>query len=162
MTGAPGADDRRREDSGVDDEFRSLMEGLRTTLPGVQVLFAFLLTLPLQRAFGDLRLADEIVYQVALVSAAASSVLLIAPSTHQRLRAVRGSVAREHEDHLRNAIHLTVAGTALAAVAICAVVFLASTLVFDDRLAALLTLLVGLLVLWTWFYLPLVHFRRSS
>ena len=31
----------------VDDQFRSLMEGLRTTLPGVQVLFAFLVVLPL-------------------------------------------------------------------------------------------------------------------
>ena len=33
----------------VDDQFRAILEGLRTTLPGVQVLFAFLLTLPLQR-----------------------------------------------------------------------------------------------------------------
>ena len=44
-------DERTQE---IDDQFRSLMEGLRTTIPGVMVLFAFLLTLPLQPAFADL------------------------------------------------------------------------------------------------------------
>lgn len=146
----------------VNDEFLALMEGLRTTLPGVQVLFAFLLTLPLQRRFADLRLVDEIVYQVALVSAAAASILLIAPSAHQRLRALKSGVERRHDAHLEVAIKLTVAGTVAAAIAICAVIFLASTLVFDDTIASALTMAIVALVLWSWFHIPLVRFRRDS
>jgi hypothetical protein len=154
--------ERSHEERDIDREFRALMEGLRTTLPGVQVLFAFLLTLPLQGAFQDLRLADEIVYEVALVSAAASSVFLIAPSVHQRIRALDRGVKREHRQHLQVAIRFTIAGTIAAAVAICAVMFLASTLVFDDYVAAISTTVIGGLVAWTWFQVPLGWFRREE
>src|SRR5690606_9604903 len=44
---------RRSVTTQVDDEFRSLMEGLRTTLPGIQIITAFLLTLPLYDRFDD-------------------------------------------------------------------------------------------------------------
>lgn len=156
------ADDDVPSRSDVEEQFRSLMEGLRTTLPGVQVLLAFLLTLPLQGAFADLRLFDQIVYQIALTGAATASVLLIAPSAHQRLRALRGGVGRQSSRHLRVAVRLTVAGTIAAAIAICAVVYLASTLVFDDTFAAVLTTAIAALVVWTWFEIPLVQFRNDG
>ena len=71
----------------VDDAFRAVLEGLRTTLPGVQVLFAFLLTLPLQQSFSSLATAEEVSFFVAFFGSAIASILLIAPSAHQRLRA---------------------------------------------------------------------------
>ena len=49
----PGTPDEAAavESTEVDDAFRALLEGLRTTLTGVQVLFAFLFILPLQASF---------------------------------------------------------------------------------------------------------------
>ncbi len=43
----------------VDDRFRALLEGLRTTIPGVMVLFAFLLTVPLATSFPGRRAASR-------------------------------------------------------------------------------------------------------
>ena len=81
----------------VDDQFRSLLEGLRTTLPGVQLITAFLLTMPLYDRFEDLTGAERAAYYVAFVSALVSSLLLMAPSSHQRLdsRRVRCGPARD-------------------------------------------------------------------
>ncbi|MGH8916632.1 MAG: DUF6328 family protein [Acidimicrobiia bacterium] len=145
----------------VDDEFRSLMEGLRTTLPGVQVLFAFLLILPLQTAFADLREVGRIAYDVAFFGSSVASVLLIAPSAHQRLRAPFTGVERRSRRHLRITVLLTIAGTVIFAVALTAAVFLVSTMVLDDRVAVGATILVTVVIIWSWFYLPLVTFQRA-
>src|SRR3546814_9832492 len=53
----------------VDDQFRSLLEGLRTTLPGVQLITAFLLTLPLYDSFADLDRDERVAYYIAFVTA---------------------------------------------------------------------------------------------
>ena len=104
-----------KTENDVDDQFRSLMEGLRTTLPGVQVLFAFLLVLPLQASFGEIRDVERIAYYVSFFGSAMASVLLIAPSAHQRLRAPVNGVERRSERHLQIAVSLTIAGTIIFA-----------------------------------------------
>lgn len=144
----------------VDDQFRSLMEGLRTTLPGVQVLFAFLLVLPLQASFGEIRDLERIAYYVAFFGSAMASVLLIAPSAHQRLRAPVNGVERRSERHLQIAVSLTIAGTIIFAIALSAAVFLISTLTLTDSLAVAATMAVAGIMAWSWFYIPLVTFRR--
>jgi hypothetical protein len=55
-------------------------------LPGVQVLFAFLLTLPFTQGWPRLGHTERIMYVVALSLAAVASGFLIAPSAHHRLR----------------------------------------------------------------------------
>jgi hypothetical protein len=149
-------------DNDVDDEFRSILEGLRTTLPGVQVLFAFLLILPLQSAFAELRDMERIAYYVAFFGSAMASVLLIAPSAHQRLRAPFTGVERRSKRHLRVTIFMTNAGTIIFAIALAAAVFLVSTLVLpSDSVAIGATAAVAAVVAWSWFYVPLVTFQRS-
>jgi hypothetical protein len=144
----------------VDDQFRAILEGLRTTLPGVQVLFAFLLTLPLQAAFAEIRDVERYAYYVAFFGSAMASVLLIAPSAHQRLRAPISGVERRSHRHLRITIVLTNAGTVLFAVSLAAAVFLISTLVLRQSLAFAATIAVTVVIAWSWFYLPLVSFER--
>jgi hypothetical protein len=144
----------------VDDQFRAILEGLRTTLPGVQVLFAFLLTLPLQAAFAEIRDVERYAYYVAFFGSAMASVLLIAPSAHQRLRAPISGVERRSRRHLRITIVLTNAGTVLFAVSLAAAVFLISTLVLRQSLAFAATIAVTMVIAWSWFYLPLVSFER--
>ena len=145
----------------VDDQFRSILEGLRTTLPGVQVLFAFLLILPLQTAFAEIRDIERVAYYVAFFGSAMASVLLIAPSAHQRLRAPISGVERRSRRHLRITINLTIAGTVIFAFALAASVFLISTLTLTDSVAIAATAAVAAVTAWSWFYIPLVTFQRT-
>lgn len=149
-------------DGEVEEQFRSLLEGLRTTLPGVQLITAFLLTLPLYERFADLVRAERVAYYVAFGSALVSSLLLMAPSSHQRVRGRGGSVARHSRRHLMVAVRLTIVGSALFAVALTASAFLVSSLVLGTGSAIAVTVGVGLVGAWSWFYLPLVTFRRDG
>lgn len=152
-------DDAARTD--VDDQFRAILEGLRTTLPGVQVLFAFLLILPLQSAFDGIRDMERYAYFVAFFGSAISSVLFIAPSAHQRLRAPITGVGRRSQRHLQATVKLTIAGTAIFAISLTASVFLVSTLVLTDSSAVAAAVAVAALIVWSWFYIPLVTFQRT-
>lgn len=145
----------------VDDQFRAILEGLRTTLPGVQVLFAFLLTLPLQSSFDGIRDMERYAYYVAFFGSAVSSVLFIAPSAHQRLRAPITGVGRRSERHLQTTVKLTIAGTAIFAISLTAAVFLISTLVLTDSSAVAAAVAVAALIVWSWFFIPLVTFQRT-
>lgn len=148
-------------DDQVDDEFRSLLEGLRTTLPGVQLVTAFLLTLPLYDRFADLDRMERAAYYVAFVSALLSSLLLTAPSSHQRLRADR-TVARRHRHHLDVAVRLAVVGSAGFALAITAVAYLVSSIVLGSAGGVVVAAVVAVVVGWSWYYLPLVSFRDDD
>jgi uncharacterized membrane protein len=147
--------------SDVDDQFRAILEGLRTTLPGVQVLFAFLLVLPLQASFAEIRDLERFAYYVAFFGSAMASVLLIAPSAHQRLRAPITGVERRSRAHLRITILLTIVGTVVFAVSLAAAVFLISMLTLTDSVAVAATGAVALVIAWSWFYVPLVTFQRT-
>jgi TctA family transporter len=149
-----------RTENDVDDQFRALMEGLRTTLPGVQVLFAFLLVLPLQASFTEIRDLERIAYYVAFFGSAMASVLLIAPSAHQRLRAPVSGVERRSERHLQIAVSLTIVGTVIFAIALSSAVLLISALTLTDSVAIGATVAVVAVLIWSWFYIPLVTFRR--
>lgn len=155
-------DTRRRPDEEVEERFRSLLEGLRTTLPGVQVLFAFLLAIPFQSRFRDLSDFQEGVYYVAFVSAAIASVLLIAPSVHQRVRAPVDGIARRSYGHLMTAVHLSIAGTVVFGLALVASAFLVTSLVYDDLIATIGVVAIAALMAWTWWYVPLVAFSRDD
>src|SRR5207302_2390848 len=67
-------------------ELIELLNELRVALPGVQVLFAFLLAVPFANGFPKLGKLDRHVFFAAFVAAALSTVLLIAPSSYHRLR----------------------------------------------------------------------------
>ena len=146
----------------VEDEFLALLEGLRVTLTGVQLITAFLLTLPLYDRFADLVRSERVAYNIAFGCGLASSLLLTAPSSHQRLRARHGRVARHSRRHLAVAVRLTIVGSALFGVALAAVAFLVSSLVLGTPIAIGMTAVVSLILGWSWFYLPLVTFERDS
>ena len=161
-SGTSAEDGRPVENDEIDDQFRALMEGLRTTIPGVMVLFSFLLVLPLQQPFGDIDDPNTIIFYVAFASAAIASVLLIAPSVHQRMRGPISGIKRKTWSHVLFATKLAIAGTISFLVSIAAVVYLVSSLVFSDWIAVAATVLLAVLASWSWFYLPLVRFKHDS
>jgi hypothetical protein len=158
----PNINDRDPSDEEVDDQFRALMEGLRTTIPGVIVLFSFLLILPFQQSFGDTSDLNKVVFYVAFATAALAAILMIAPAVHQRIRAPRSGIKRRTWSHVMFATKLAIAGTAAHVISITAVVYLVSSVVFTDAVAVIATVVVALIVAWAWFFVPLVTFRRDQ
>ena len=156
------AEEQDHDPEEVDDQFRALLEGLRTTIPGVMVLFSFLLVLPLQASFADLTGANRVVFYVAFVSAALSAVLLIAPSVHQRVRGPMTGIKRRSWSHVIYATKMAIFGTVTFLIAIAAVVFLVTSLVFSDPLAIAATVIIATVASWAWFYLPLIAFNRDE
>lgn len=153
---------RPRDQEEIDDQFRALMEGLRTTIPGVMVLFSFLLILPLQAPFNDLGEVDKAVFYLAFGSAALASVLLISPSVHQRVRAPISGIKRRTWSHVMYATKMAIVGTVAFLVAISAVVYLVSSLVFNEPVAVIATVMFATIAGWAWFYVPLIKFDTSD
>jgi FtsH-binding integral membrane protein len=62
-----------------------LLQELRVVLPGVQVLFAFLLAVPFSTRFNRVDQFDRVVFFIALIFATISVVLLLSPSIQHRI-----------------------------------------------------------------------------
>ncbi|MEX2293341.1 MAG: DUF6328 family protein [Acidimicrobiales bacterium] len=153
-------DPRGRNDD-VQEQFSALLDGLRTTLPGVQLTTAFLLTLPLYDKFAELARGERVAYYVAFVCSLLASLLFMAPSAHQRLRADHG-IGRRSQHHLDVAVRITVVGTVAFAVAIVSVSFLVSSVVLGTGAAGAVTGVIAAVCLWSWFYLPLLAFEDDD
>jgi len=78
----------------VDRELIELLNELRVALPGVQVLFAFLLVVPFQQAFGQLSEIGRNVYFAGLFSSAIAIAFLILRPRTTGLTSVAGSRRR--------------------------------------------------------------------
>src|SRR5690349_23331973 len=73
------------EDARLDRNLGELLQELRVALPGVQVLFAFLLAVPFQQHFTEITPFEKKVYFATLLCTALSAALLIAPSSYHRM-----------------------------------------------------------------------------
>src|SRR4029450_8966760 len=73
------------ESERVDRNLQEMLGELRVALPGVQVLFAFLLVVPFNQRFGEVTSFQKGMYFATLMFTTASAVFLIAPSVHHRL-----------------------------------------------------------------------------
>src|SRR4051812_5326966 len=154
------ADDAAEPDA--DEQFSALLEGLRATLPGVEVLFGFLLVLPFQQGFTKLEELEKKLYAVALSAAGVALILLIAPSVHQRVRAPFSGLPRHHVRHVKVGAYLGIGGSIAGSVALVASTWLALTVVYGSGVAATLGVIVALLIAWSWFWIPLVNFHKDQ
>jgi hypothetical protein len=158
-----GAEDLIEERTGENQhertarELAELLQELRIVLPGVQVLFAFLLTVPFSARFGSVSSVQQAVFFATLVCTALSTGLLLAPSAHHRL--LWRKHAREHR--LRVANRLAIAGLILLVVAIVGVMFVITDVLFGSTAAALATAAITAFFLCVWFVLPL-RYRLSE
>lgn len=146
------------EKARLDRELIELLNELRVALPGVQVLFAFLLILPFSTGFRDLATYQDVVFLTSLLCTAAATAMLVAPSAYHRLR----FRARDKERMIRVANGLAVAGLALVAVAMTLVVFLVTDVVFHFAAALVAGVLAGIVFAALWFVLPLSDRSRDG
>jgi membrane-bound acyltransferase YfiQ involved in biofilm formation len=157
-TDAPEHPQDRSEDEQerLNRQMMELLNELRVAMPGVQVLFGFLLTVPFQQRFQRVTEFQETVYFVTLVASAVATAFLIAPSAYHRLMLER------HDKP--NIIHIgsgqMIAGLCALAIAMNGAVLLVTDVLFEG--GTVIVTLVGLasLYLTLWFGFPLV--RRAQ
>ena len=118
---------RRETELGrVDRNLAELLGELRVLATGVQVLFAFLLTVPFSARFGRLTSGERYLYLVVLIAAAAAAGLLIAPSALHRLLFRQGDKPRL----IQIANQMAIGGIACLAIAMTGILALISGEVF--------------------------------
>jgi hypothetical protein len=135
----------------VDRELIELLNEIRVALPGVQVLFAFLLLLPFQQGFDAITDLERGVYLLTFVTTAAAIVLLIAPSSYHRLRFRTG----EKQQMLMTSNRLVIGGLALLAVSMVGVAFLVTDVLFGSALASLVAAGLAAAFAVFWYFIPL-------
>ena len=143
----------------LDRNLSELLQELRVALPGVQVLFAFLLTVPFQQGFTKITPFQERVYFATLLCTAISAALLISPSAHHRV------MFRQQQKHhlVRIANRLAIIGLGFLALAMTGAVMLITDVVFGaTATVAVTTASVFLMFLTLWYALPLVRTLRSD
>lgn len=141
----------------VDRELNELLGELRVALPGVQMLFAFLLTVPFYARFdtltGTLRGAFFLTFTFTTVAA----VFMIAPSSNHRL----SFRAQDKEALLFRANRFAIVGLGFLAMAICGVMYFISGMLLGPGWAPCATGTTALLIGLTWYLAPLVRRIRN-
>jgi len=152
-------EERAEHEKRRDRQMLELLNELRVALPGVQILFAFLLTVPFSQRFGQLTAFQRDVYYVTLMVTALSTACLIAPSAAHRLRFHQG----ERAWLIESGNTLTIAGLSLLALAISGAVLLITDVMFDGARVWIYSAVVWLTIAALWFIRPLTrHVRGKS
>jgi hypothetical protein len=141
----------------VSRELDELLQQLRITLPGVQVLFAFLLTVPFTNRF---HLVDGIArdaFFVAFLTTTAAAALLLAPVAYARIQFRQF----DKERLIRLGTIATIAGLALLAVSLSVSAFVVTQVLFSNTVAAIVAAGSACLFAGAWFVLPLVARMQS-
>ena len=148
------ADESKKER--VDRELIELLNELRVALPGVQVLFAFLLTVPFSNGWRRITEFQKDVFVAAILLTAVSTAFLIAPSAHHRLL----FRSKDKEFLLFTANRLAIVGIGFLALAMSATILLVIDVVFDRRWAAVVAALAAAMFAVLWYGLPLWRRRQ--
>src|SRR3954447_26195089 len=151
MAGSVRAHQQETHHERVDRELIELLNELRVALPGVQVLFAFLLTVPFTQRFGRTTEIQRDIYFTTLILAALSSILLIAPSSQHRLLFRK----RDKEALLFRSNVYDIAGLVCLGAALCAAVLFVSLFLFSSLVGTLVTAALGAILVVLWIALPI-------
>ncbi len=144
---------KESEQEKLDRRLDQLLQELRVAMPGVQVLFAFLLAVPFQQRFTTVTEFQKDVYFVTLLASAAASALFIAPTAYHRL------MFKEHDKkHIVNfSSKLAVAGLAFLAIAMNGAVLLVTDVLFDGTIVVVTVVVSAVLFVGLWFVLGILR-----
>ena len=146
------------EQERLNRELLELLNELRVAMPGVQVLFAFLLAVPFQQRFADTTSFQRNVYFVALLASGAASVCLIAPSAYHRVMFRRG----DKPAIIHFGTQMLIVGLVALAVAMAASVMLVTDVIFKAPTVVVTLALITPLMLWLWFGVALTRRLRGK
>jgi hypothetical protein len=143
----PGESDVER----LNRNLSELLGELRIALPGVQVLFAFLLAVPFSQRFARVGPFERNIYLATVLLTAIACALLIAPSAYHRME----FRLRDREHIVVVAHRLTLAGLAFLALAMTSAVLLVTRYLFPVATTIVVVSLVGAMFATLWCVLPL-------
>jgi hypothetical protein len=152
--GQPQEDEQQR----IDRELIELLNELRVALPGVQVLFAFLLTVPFAQGFAQATAFQRDLFFAVLTATAVSAILLIAPSAWHRLRFRQQDKARI----MFVSNKMAIVGLGFLGLAMIGAVMLIANYVFSDALTIVSGIVATLLLAVFWYALPLSGAGKES
>ena len=148
----PEESDKQR----VDRELTELLDEIRTILPGVEILFGFLIILPFE--FSDeLAGLERMLYLGAFLSVSAGLALLVAPTINHRIR----FRAMDKERWLYRSNRLVIVATVLVAIGIALTVYLVVETIVGGVLAGVIAAANASWFTWFWFGWPLLQRARG-
>jgi hypothetical protein len=146
------------EEEKRDRQLLELLNELRVALPGVQILFAFLLAVPFQQGFQKVTETQKDLYFGTLMATCAATVCLIAPSAMHRLRFHQ----RDRAFLIESANKFLIAGLGFLGIAIVLAVILIADFLYAGVIVWLAPLLVAVAIVAVWFVRPLARGDKSS
>jgi len=160
-TVAPSGDGAREQeapDERLNRELIELLNELRVALPGAQVLFAFLLTVPFSDRFQDLTGSQRAFYFAAFVGTTIATGLFMAPTAYHRIRFREG----DKERMLRTSNRFAIVGIGFLALSVTMAVVLTADLLFGLATAAMIGLVTFAFLVWVWFAIPVARKVRDE
>jgi Family of unknown function (DUF6328) len=145
-------------DERLNRELIELLNELRVMLPGVQVLFAFLFTVPFSSRYAKLTDGQQAIYFATFVCTTIATGLFMVPTAYHRIRFRQG----DKERILRTSNRFTIVGIAFLAISITLAFALISDLLFGFRVAIALGAVVLVFLGWAWFAIPLSRRVRDG
>jgi cobalamin synthase len=159
MGPGPREDAHTTEQRKRDRQMTELLNELRIALPGVQILFAFLLTVPFSQRFSQVTDFQRNLFYATLLSTTASAICLIAPTATHRLRFHQ----RERAYVVESANRLLIAGLLFLAAAIVGALLLITDFLYGLSTFWVYPVALSALLVALWFGRPLVrHVRGQS
>jgi uncharacterized protein DUF6328 len=153
----PGARSAEEQEK-LDRQLQELLNEMRVAMPGVQVLFAFLLAVPFQQGFKDITDSQRIIYFGTLIAAAIATAFLIAPTAYHRIVFQHG----HRPDVIRLGTRQFIIGLVALAAAMNGAVALVTDLVFSGETLVVTVVLTVSLFGWLWFGIGLMHRLRGT
>jgi uncharacterized protein involved in cysteine biosynthesis len=139
------------EEERVDRNLQEMLGELRVALPGVQVLFAFLLVVPFNQRFGEVTDFQKTVYFVTMLFTTASTVCLIAPTAHHRLE-----FRQQHKQAIvTTGNRIVILGLLLLAIAMTGAVLLITDFLYGSTTTILAAVGSGVAFAAFWYAIPL-------
>lgn len=145
-------------ESKQDRELIELLNELRVALPGIQVMFAFLLIVPFSQGFPQLTTLQRNIYFLTFLCTATATAFLIAPTTYHRLR----WRDRDKEHMLKLSNRYAIVGTVFLALAMTGVVFVITDFIYDTALTIFATSWAAGMFTFLWFGIPLIRELRDN
>jgi hypothetical protein len=155
-TGSDGRDES--EADRLDRNYSELLQELRVAETGVQILFAFMLSIAFQQRFQTLDDFQLTVYVITLLFCTVSIALLVAPVAFHRLVFRQGL----KDELVRITNRLALAGTSFLLLAVLSGVLLIFDYVVGRGFAAVVSTVLAVLFISLWVLLPLSRRRAEN
>jgi hypothetical protein len=141
-----------------DRQMLELLNELRVALPGVQILFGFLLTVPFAQGFEKVTPTQRTLFYATLLATAASTICLIAPSAIHRLRFHR----HDRAYIIESANRYVIAGLVVLAMAIVLAIAMVTDFLYDHWITWVGPSAIALALVTVWFIRPILRGSNSS